>query len=135
MRKLNCVLLIDDYHPTNVLHTIAIEDTKRVAHTLAFTDAEKALTYLLNIEDEQYIKPNVIFLDINMPGMNGWDFIQEYKKLTADKKSDILLFMLSTSTHPDDLDKADKEEEVKGYIYKPLTTETMLEVIEKYFEH
>jgi len=133
MKKLKCVVLIDDHKPTNILHRIAIEQTNKVEHIKTFISAEKALEYLLNTKNDDYIKPNVIFLDINMPSMNGWQFIEQYKNISFEKKSDIVLLMLSTSTLPNDIERAENEEEVRGYIYKPLTEERMLEVIEEYF--
>lgn len=134
MNQLNCVLLIDDHLPTNVLHQLAIESTKLVKQVKSFTKANDALLYLLENEHKNYVKPNLIFLDINMPGMNGWEFIEAYKRLPNEKKSDIVLLMLSTSTHPSDLEKAEQEDEVQDYIYKPLNAEIMEAVMEQYFK-
>jgi len=134
MKQLNCVLLIDDHLPTNVLHKLAIESTNLAKQVKTFTNARRALLYLSEIEKEDYLKPNLIFLDINMPGMNGWDFIEAYKQLPIEKKSDIVLMMLSTSTHPNDLEKADQEKEIHNYIFKPLTSEIMISVMEQYFK-
>lgn len=135
MNKLHCVMLIDDHYPTNVLHKIEIESTERVEHIITFTSPSEAYNYLLSPQAKTYIKPNIIFLDINMPGMNGWEFIKKYKQIDNNLKSDIVILMLSTSTHPKDLENAEKEPEVGGYIYKPLAAEEMMEVINSYLDN
>ncbi len=132
MKNLNCVMLIDDHKPTNILHKIEIEETGRVNHIITFTSPSEAYDYLQKTNASSYIKPNIIFLDINMPGMNGWEFIEKYKQLDQSLKSDIVILMLSTSTHPKDLENAENEPEVGGYIYKPLAAEKMLKVIDSY---
>jgi len=130
---INCVMLIDDHQPTNILHRIAIENTGFVENIIIYKKAYNALNYLKNSAKKDYILPSIIFLDINMPGMNGWEFLQAYKQLDDSKRSHTLLLMLSTSTHPDDLSKAEEEEIVQDYIYKPLDEKLMAEVVQKYF--
>ncbi len=125
-------MLIDDHLPTNVLHKLAIEETNSVNCVMDFTDAEEALQYMQEDFTEERLKPNIIFLDINMPGMNGWEFLDEYRKLPKEKLSEVTVLMLSTSSHPDDLSKAETDELVDDYIYKPLTSEMMLAIIDNY---
>lgn len=133
MKQLRCVMLIDDHHPTNILHTIAIETADCVDEIITFVNPEKALNYLENLNSEEKIRPNLIFLDINMPGMNGWEFLEKYNQLSKEKKSESILMMLTTSTHPDDLKKAEENEDVFDYIIKPLTHQIFLELVDKYF--
>jgi len=72
-------------------------------------------------------------MDTKINCVMGWEFLEKYKNLTEEKKSQTLLLMLSTSSHPDDLARADREVIVKDYIFKPLTEEILQEVIAKYF--
>jgi len=132
-KEINCVLLIDDDHPTNVLHRLIIESSRLVKKIILFDNGADALIYLNGSFGEEHPKPDIIFLDINMPGMTGWEFIDGYKKLSEEKKSQTQLLMLSTSSHPEDLARAEQESIVKDYLYKPLTEEVIHHVANKHF--
>ena len=131
MKKLNCILLIDDDEEDNEYHQIVINragvtDTIKVAE-----NGEEALRLL---KEAGEALPELIFLDINMPRMNGWEFLAEYKKLGL-KKKQIIILMLTTSINPADIERAKKIEEVTGYQVKPLTTDMLGEIIESYFKN
>jgi len=98
-KQIGCVMLIDDHHPTNVLHRLAIEDFASVKKIIVFDNGLDALTYLNKPFGIKHPKPDIIFLDINMPGMTGWDFLYNYKKLSEEIKMNISVIMLSTSSH------------------------------------
>lgn len=132
--EISCVMLIDDHHPTNVLHRLAIERCKCAEKVIIFENGFDALAYLKEPFGVEHPKPDIIFLDVNMPGLTGWEFLEEYKNLLEQKKSHSLLLMLSTSSHPEDLERAKEETIVKGYIYKPLTAGMVKNIIEKYFK-
>lgn len=132
-KEISCIMLIDDHHPTNVLHTMVIENCECADEIIIFDNGQDALKYFCYPFGIEHPKPEIIFLDINMPGMTGWEFLDEYKNLSEDKNSDTLLLMLSTSSHPEDLARAEKEAIVKDYIYKPLSTDILQNVIQKYF--
>jgi len=68
-----------------------------------------------------------------MPAMNGWEFLDEYRKLSDKEKAQIIIIMLTTSLNPDDVLKAYTMPEVSGFENKPLTTEKINSIIKKYF--
>ena len=82
-KKLNCVLLIDDDDSTNFLHKLILQKSEISETIKVVNSAEKGLEYL-NSNDENTPRPDIIFLDLNMPRMNGWEFVEEYKKLEND---------------------------------------------------
>jgi CheY-like chemotaxis protein len=138
MRKLNCILLVDDDESDNFFHTLTIKEADVCNIIKIVTDGRHALDYMikaLNKEPspEEFPKPDIIFLDINMPRMDGFDFLDEYMQLEETSKSDILVIMLTTSLNPYDMDKAMKYKVVKDYRNKPLTEEMLEEIMEKYF--
>ena len=77
--------------------------------------------------------PDLIFLDINMPAMNGWDFLDQYEKIEGLKDREIVLIMLSSSMYVDDINRAKTYPSVSDYITKPLTAAHLQQIVEKFF--
>jgi CheY-like chemotaxis protein len=137
-KKLNCVLLIDDDSPTNYFNEMIIDDVGIAEKIQVTQSGQEALEYLTNQgkysdKGSVYPQPDLIFLDINMPVMNGWEFLEEYKKLPDDRKGKIVVVMLTASPNPDDEVKADSIPEVKDFKNKPLTPIIIDEVLRENF--
>jgi CheY-like chemotaxis protein len=131
--KLNSVLLIDDDEPTNFIAKMIVTKADLNDNTQAIQSGVKALKYLQDENLSNYDIPDLIFLDINMPTMNGWEFLEEYKKLDIHKKKKIVLYMLTTSMNDDDQIRSEKIEHVDGFLIKPLTLKTYTEIVNKHF--
>jgi CheY-like chemotaxis protein len=129
-KKLNCILLVDDSPDDNYFHQIVI---KKMDITHSIQVAQNGLEALEFLKKENQIIPELIFLDINMPKMNGWEFLQEYKCLDQKQRARITIMMLTTSGNPDDIRKAKEIEEVTGYKTKPLSAEMLTEILNQYF--
>ena len=106
-KKLNCILLVDDDESCNEFHQLIIEKTACTEKVEVAYDGEEALAFLKSSINGVHPEPDIIFLDINMPGMNGWEFLEEYKKLEGEIKSKIVV-MLTTSLNPNDKTRAEK---------------------------
>ena len=137
-RKLNCILLIEDNRFTNIFNSKMIQGMHIAEHIHIAENGQEGLNYLTNsgkfiAGGTNYPKPDLIILDINMPIMNGWEFIEEYKKLSPDQKSEIVLLMLTTSPNPDDEQRAKKIKEITDFRRKLLTREMLEDIIKKYF--
>ncbi|AEL28513.1 response regulator [Cyclobacterium sp. 1_MG-2023] len=132
-KKVKCILLIDDDEPTNFLHKIIINDSGRAEKVVAVHSGFEALEYLEKMEGGKYPQPELIFLDINMPAMNGWEFLEEYDQLDEGKKGKIVVVMLTTSINPDDKEKALSKGFINGFFNKPLTVEMIEKVIDENF--
>jgi CheY-like chemotaxis protein len=137
MKKINCILLVDDNPADNTYHSIIIKEADVCNHIKIATSGLEALNYIINSGDanqsESFPKPELVYLDINMPGMNGFEFLEEYHKLDEKLKSKILIVMLTTSLNIEDKKRAIETEEVTEFENKPLTVELVQETIEKYF--
>jgi CheY-like chemotaxis protein len=134
---LECILLIDDDTPTNFLHSMVIKRAGIDAIVQVHTSAIDALAYLTSsgkYEGQQMIQPGIIFLDINMPAMNGWEFLEEYKKLHAHQKAKLTVIMLTTSLNPSDRDRAASCKEVVSFLHKPLMLDAFLDLVNTHFK-
>jgi len=129
-RKLKSILLIDDDEPTNFFSSLLIEDADCTENIQIAESGQRALR-LLN--SDALPTPDLIFLDINMPAMDGWEFLEKYKQLPKEQQSKIVIIMLTTSLNPDDREKASKIKEISGFETKPLTPELIDSVLLKYF--
>ncbi|MFM2224721.1 MAG: hypothetical protein RJA07_923 [Bacteroidota bacterium] len=134
---LHCILLIDDDEATNYFNQILIKKTNIDVKVQFATNGQEGLDFLTckgkfaaNLEFPQ---PGLIFLDINMPIMNGWEFLDEYVKLPDEQKAKIVLSMLTTSMNPDDEERAKTNTNTNGFIRKPITLSIIEGIVEKYF--
>ena len=98
----------------------------------------EAIEYLTNSgtfegKREAFPRPDIIFLDINMPRMNGWEFMAEYEHLPKEVKGNLIVIMLTTSQNPDDIEKAYAIEGVKKFLTKPLKSEDLDSIISELF--
>ena len=133
-KKLNCVLLIDDDMATNFIHKRIIAKSNLANHVEVKLNGKEALAYLADCGTfENNPKPNLILLDINMPVMDGWDFIGAYKDLDASIKEGITVVMLTSSPNPDDRTRAEAIAEIAGFKNKLMTAEVFDDILKEFF--
>ena len=128
--QVNCIMLIDDNKIDNFFHERVIKKNNAAKTIIAKESGQEALEYLMS-GDEQ-IQPDVIFLDINMPGMNGWEFLEHYKELDKKHQTAMVVVMLSTSENPDDQARASTHGILSDYKSKPLTKEMLEDILSAY---
>ena len=114
------VLLIDDNSMDNFINKKLLETGNFAANIIPHESAAEALAYLKNEKPDHL--PQIIFLDINMPGMDGFQFLDEFEKLPASVHDKCKIIMLSTSENFKDLNRANKNPLVKKFLNKPLTS-------------
>ena len=132
-RQLNCILLVDDNDADNYLHKLVIDKAGITEKVVAVESGEEALAFLRSKENGQHPQPDLIFLDINMPRMNGWEFLEAYSKLDKWQQGGIVVVMLTTSLNPDDEKDAKTNPLINGFKSKPLTQHILQEILEHYF--
>jgi CheY-like chemotaxis protein len=132
--KLNCILLVDDDIATNFINKKIIQKANIIGHIQVALNGKEALEYLCNkgkfesIENK-YPQPQLILLDINMPVMDGWEFIETYRDSDIPNKENIFIVMLSSSFNPADKAKAESMPEISEFRQKPMSKEALLEII------
>ena len=119
------ILLIDDDAVINMINTKLI--TRNFDFSVsAYTDAQEALDqFRIWLSSSPDLLPDLIFLDINMPVMDGWEFLKEFQKLPEKVLEKCNLFMLSSSIDHDDVEKAKSYTAVREFISKPLTPDKL----------
>jgi CheY-like chemotaxis protein len=137
-QRLNCILVIDDDEPTNFFSRIILEEANCCNHIKTVQSGQEALDYLAQSENpgadpNLYPSPDLVFLDINMPAMNGWEFLDEYRKLSISPLHKVIMVMLTTSLFPEDKARAGRSPEISGFENKPLTLEKLERIMNTYF--
>ena len=130
-RKFKTVMLIDDNEIDNLINQKMIEAAAIAENIYTHTGAKSAIEFLKNMEKldvADNVLPDVIFLDIDMPLMDGFQFLDEFEKLTNVAKSKCKIVMLTSSINPQDFNRSKKYENVKQYINKPLSHESILQL-------
>ena len=115
--SVQCVMLVDDNEADNVYHEIMLRRAGFGGELVIRESAQQALDYLTQAN---VLLPNLILLDINMPGMNGFEFAHEAAPLLQ-RVPTITVVMLTSSSLPNDRERARAMPEIAGYVTKPLT--------------
>ncbi len=117
--KLDRILVVDDSEPDNVYHEIVLRRAGFEGDLRVMNDPNQALEYLRDLPDGPVC---LVLLDINMPGLDGWQFIAQAQGLLTYRPT-LLLVMLTSSPAPEDRNRARELLPVRGYMTKPLTVE------------
>lgn len=135
MSKLNCVLLVDDDQTTNYLNQLLLRRLALTEKVLVAGNGREALALLAEHCPEPGVAgcPSLILLDVNMPVMNGFEFLDAYAQLPAAQRQAVVVVMLTTSLHPQDVERA-RQMQVADFLSKPLTSKNLTEILEKHFQ-
>ncbi len=124
-----CALFIDDDKATNFINQHLAINSNLFNKVITANGAEEALIYLKKANEGDNILPSIIFLDINMPAMVGWDFLNEYENLIFLENKKIKIYMLSSSSRKEDIKKANFNKNISGFITKPITKQNLNQLL------
>ncbi|WP_179353604.1 response regulator [Winogradskyella vidalii] len=124
-----CVVDDDDIYQFTISKTLqSLKLTKKI---MFFSDGEEAISFLIeNLYCEDQL-PDIIFLDINMPIMDGFQFMEEYVQLKPKLDKKIIIYMVSSSIDPVDIAKAKSISDISDYIIKPIQKGELKAIMEQ----
>ena len=135
MEKLSNILIIDDDPMTSYLHKKLMEGFQVADHINIANDGEEALQHFndrIQAESEEKI-PQLVFVDLDMPLMDGFEFLEAYQDLNFTNKGSVVIAVLTSSYSRSDINRVKEYPEVRDYIVKPLTKEKMTELMDTHF--
>ncbi len=129
MDKATILCIIDDDDIYQFTVTRAVKAQHIAKKILVFSDGEKALEFFMDNVGQQDKLPDIVFLDINMPVMDGWQFLDEYIKLKPRVGKQITIYLVTSSVDPVDLERAEKIKEISDYLVKPISPNQLKELV------
>lgn len=124
--KINLLVIDDDDINIFIIKKI-VEKTGYNVEMTAKSNGQLAIDHLNNAIKTNATLPQLILVDINMPVLNGWEFIEAFETIACPVKPDI--YMLSSSVYENDIEKAKSYKDVNGFISKPLSIDRLIELL------
>ncbi|MBI1185518.1 response regulator [bacterium] len=129
MREISMVSIVDDDEIFRFTTELSLKRTIDQIAITTFEDGEQAINFIKDHLNNADKLPDVIFLDINMPFLDGWGFLEEFANIKGQLPKSITIYISSSSMDADDIERARQSLEVKGYIVKPITAEIFERVL------
>jgi len=129
MYDFNLACVIDDDSIARLMSEIMIFNYKIAKKTITFENGKAALDYFKLFKDKPDMLPELILLDINMPVLNGWGFIERFARLAPDLSRKVVIYLVSASIDPHDHQRATALELVSGFIIKPVNKTALEQVV------
>lgn len=126
------ICLVDDDQIYQFTARKVLESINPENKILAFYNGEQAIDYLKSMLNNQSELPDVLFLDINMPVMDGWQFLEAYKSILPQLDKPLIIYMVSSSVNEQDIEKSKEYGTVADYIMKPVQREKFLKLLDEF---
>ncbi len=131
-KKLSNLWIIDD-DPMSSFYIKRLAELGELANIITIHNkAQGAIDYLVEHKKSDNHLPEIILLDIYMPGMDGWGFLEKFNTLKEELSKQISIYIISSSNHPKDHLKAEEFSEVHAYFEKPVTIEILKQMVEEF---
>ncbi len=131
--KYRGIAIVDDDNLFRHILKAQISKLQASEDVVLFENGDQAIRHLRSaIEDPELFFPKTIFLDINMPVMNGWEFLDAFRELKGQLAEEITIFIVTSSVNEEDQQKAKEYSEVSKYVVKPITSAILKEIIAEF---
>lgn len=128
-KRLSNLWIIDD-DPMTSFYIKRLAELGELAGIISiYNKAQGAVDYLLHHKKSNDHLPDIILLDIYMPELDGWGFLEAFQKISDQLSKKIEVYIISSSYHPKDVNRAKLIPEVKDYLQKPVTIEALREIV------
>jgi CheY-like chemotaxis protein len=132
--KIPNLWIIDD-DPMSSFYIKRLAELGELAHIITiYNTAQGAINYLLHHRTSLEHLPDIILLDIYMPEVDGWQFLNELKRIEDQLSKKAAIYIISSSNHPRDLSRAESFPEVRAYFQKPVTLEVLKDMVAKFIK-
>jgi len=131
MKNNRNVCIIDDDEIYQYTMSLNLKSLDSVNEIKVFNDGLEANNFMLDNLNNPEELPDIIFLDINMPVMDGFQFMEEYEKIKSKLTKNIIIYMISSSVDPVDIEKATQINAISDYLTKPIRQQQLRNILEK----
>jgi CheY-like chemotaxis protein len=128
IRKLDCICIVDDDEIYTFLLKKALKKLDICNEISIYINGQEAIDSIKQIIETNQILPDIILLDINMPLLDGWEFLDEYIKIKNKLTKEISIYIASSSISIGDINKAKDHKEVIDFLVKPINVDTLLKI-------
>jgi CheY-like chemotaxis protein len=132
MEKIREVFIVDDEPISNTIFEKLAGMCDFAETVVPFVSASDALDHLRQRQTDKIPVPDIIFLDIRMPIVNGWEFLDEFEQMDREYYRDTVVYMLTSSSEQSDINRAKNYRHVEDYIVKPLTLDRLEQIRQKH---
>lgn len=129
MNKINTFCIVDDDDIYQFTTSVLLKKTDLVNKIIVFSNGLKAINFLKEEMGNKENIPDVLFLDINMPVMDGWEFLEEYLLIKPMMPKTVVIYLVSSSVDEKDVLKAKSISALSGYLVKPISSQNIMEII------
>lgn len=131
MKVTKTIAIIDDDDIFVYITKKAVEQINFIQQIKVFGNGKDAIDYLKENSGNPDLLPEIILLDLSMPIMDGWQFLDEYTKIKPIIGKKIIIYIVTSSISPEDMRKAKSIDTVSDFIIKPITKDKLMEIIKK----
>ena len=128
-KKLNCMFLIDDNEIDNYINKKMVIENDLCTNLHIFDSGNKAVDFILKSDIANLPSPDIILLDLNMPGYNGFEVLSHIEDRLLEKNPKLKTIFLTTSINPSDKEEAKKYKTYHSFMNKPLVIQELIKVL------